>query len=246
MLEHNKITIIGHRGSGSNKFQKLWPENTIESFQNAFAQGAGEVEFDLSLSKDGKVFIFHDSFIRTGFLDKLQVRELEYSEIKKLRRQVSEFSEVLDKLPERTFVIELKSYTNYKYIFELLNEKYINKSNIKHFRFISFTMDALKYIKQINPEIYCIFIGTCVDQRFDPFISNKLLELVKENKIDEISGHWFGFRPKMINRARQAGLEVGIGAVNTPGAFYYCQKNGVKRIYTDNIRGLVRLVKSDG
>jgi glycerophosphoryl diester phosphodiesterase len=47
--------VIGHRGAALAA-----PENTLESFREAAAQGAKWVEFDVGLSADGQVFVLHD------------------------------------------------------------------------------------------------------------------------------------------------------------------------------------------
>lgn len=47
--------IIAHRGS-----PKVAPENTLASFRQAAKEGARWVEFDVSLTADGRVVVFHD------------------------------------------------------------------------------------------------------------------------------------------------------------------------------------------
>lgn len=47
--------LIGHRGA-----PKKAPENTLASFQCAFEEGLSWIEFDVQLTKDGQLVIFHD------------------------------------------------------------------------------------------------------------------------------------------------------------------------------------------
>ena len=47
--------VIGHRGAAENA-----PENTLESFRAAAAEGARWVEFDAKLTADNAVIILHD------------------------------------------------------------------------------------------------------------------------------------------------------------------------------------------
>ena len=47
--------VIGHRGNRAHA-----PENTLESFREAVALGADALEFDLRLSRDGRLVVFHD------------------------------------------------------------------------------------------------------------------------------------------------------------------------------------------
>lgn len=47
--------VIGHRGNRAHA-----PENTLESFLEAVELGADAIEFDLRLSRDGQLVVFHD------------------------------------------------------------------------------------------------------------------------------------------------------------------------------------------
>ncbi|HSC63534.1 MAG TPA: glycerophosphodiester phosphodiesterase family protein [Caldimonas sp.] len=48
--------VIGHRGN-----RAFAPENTIASFQEAVALGVDALEFDLRVSRDGELMVFHDA-----------------------------------------------------------------------------------------------------------------------------------------------------------------------------------------
>ena len=48
--------MIGHRGNRAHA-----PENTLASFQEAVALGVDAVEFDLRVSRDGVLMVFHDA-----------------------------------------------------------------------------------------------------------------------------------------------------------------------------------------
>jgi glycerophosphoryl diester phosphodiesterase len=47
--------VLGHRGAAAAA-----PENTLEGFRRAAAEGAAGVEFDAKLTADGRVVLFHD------------------------------------------------------------------------------------------------------------------------------------------------------------------------------------------
>jgi glycerophosphoryl diester phosphodiesterase len=51
----NKIVSFAHAGG-----KKTLPENTLKAFRNAIELGADFIEFDLRLSKDNEIVIFHD------------------------------------------------------------------------------------------------------------------------------------------------------------------------------------------
>jgi len=48
--------VIGHRGNGAHA-----PENTLASFREAIALGVDAIEFDLRVSRDGVLMVFHDA-----------------------------------------------------------------------------------------------------------------------------------------------------------------------------------------
>ena len=68
--------IVAHRGASSSR-----PENTIPSFEEAVRLGAGIVEFDVRLSRDGVAMVMHDPTVDrttdgTGFVHELTASEL--------------------------------------------------------------------------------------------------------------------------------------------------------------------------
>ena len=53
------ITVIAHRGASG-----LAPENTMAAFRKAIEVGADGIELDVQLSKDGKVVVYHDLYLK--------------------------------------------------------------------------------------------------------------------------------------------------------------------------------------
>jgi glycerophosphoryl diester phosphodiesterase len=53
---HRQVTVTAHRGASAAA-----PENTLAAFQAAIDAGADAIEFDVRLSADGAVVVFHDS-----------------------------------------------------------------------------------------------------------------------------------------------------------------------------------------
>ena len=68
--------VIGHRGDSAH-----FPENTIPSFDRAVELGADAIEFDLRVSRDGKIVVIHDPTVDrttngTGAVDSFALAEL--------------------------------------------------------------------------------------------------------------------------------------------------------------------------
>ena len=116
-FETEQFLILGHRGSPREA-----PENTLPSFLKAREQGAGGIELDVHLARDGAIVVFHNYTLSktTGGRGLLAGRTLE--ELKQLDAGSSfssEFAgtpiptlqEVIEALDEDTFImIEIKSY----------------------------------------------------------------------------------------------------------------------------------------
>lgn len=74
--------VFGHRG-----VQTRYQENTMAGFEAAIALGLDGVELDTTLTKDGKLIVFHDLYTKrlTGVTGK--ITEMTWAEIQQLRIQ---------------------------------------------------------------------------------------------------------------------------------------------------------------
>jgi len=88
-----QISLIAHRGGAGEGY-----ENTIQAFKKAVAIGAGMLELDVHLTKDGEVVVAHDSMLKrlTG-VDK-NIRDLNLAELPILKQNVP-----IDFCPGKTF-----------------------------------------------------------------------------------------------------------------------------------------------
>lgn len=102
------MKIIAHRGASGYA-----PENTILAMKKAVEMGAKAVEFDVQITKDGKVIVFHDGKLGRTVKGKGEIREKTYEELESLDAGEGEkiplLKEVLEILPKGvTINIELK------------------------------------------------------------------------------------------------------------------------------------------
>ena len=101
-------SIFAHRGGSLEA-----SENTIEAFQYALSIGSDYIETDVQLSKDGKVYIFHDdSLKRIANIDK-EFSELSSSEINSIKifgnQHIPTLEETLETFPTTKFNMDLKT-----------------------------------------------------------------------------------------------------------------------------------------
>ena len=151
--------IIAHRGASY-----LAPENTLAAFDLAWEQGMDFIELDIMMTSDEQIIVFHDENTERLLGTSKEVKDYNYSELKKLPIHLSEsndpkykgqtiplLSEVLDRLPDnKTVFIEIKTgeeiLTNLEYIIK----KHWKRGNIV---FISFHLDVVCLTKSIFFEV---------------------------------------------------------------------------------------------
>lgn len=73
------MEVTAHRGASAR-----YPENTMAAFEGAKELGADWIELDVQQSRDGQIFVMHDTnFIRTAGVDR-NTWEMNYDEIRTL------------------------------------------------------------------------------------------------------------------------------------------------------------------
>ncbi|APX71037.1 cell surface protein [Companilactobacillus allii] len=166
------FSVIGHRGDPIKA-----PEETFQSFDTAFSEGADYVELDLHVSKDNVLVVSHDKNLErvTGTAD--IVSQHNFSELSQLTQKNGEPIHSLDQVfehyknnPKAKFLIETKktSKGNPQNMESLLKEC-IDKYNMQsRVMFHSFSTKSLQNEAELMPDIPRIFIaGTIKRVNFD-------------------------------------------------------------------------------
>lgn len=78
-IQLHSIDVEAHRGGAG-----YMPENTISAMLNGLRLGSNTLEFDLHLSKDGKVIVCHDAHFNASFTNKPNGSVLNEEEARKL------------------------------------------------------------------------------------------------------------------------------------------------------------------
>ncbi|NIK78023.1 glycerophosphoryl diester phosphodiesterase [Paenibacillus castaneae] len=127
------LIIIAHRGASGHA-----PENTMAAFEEAERLGAEFIEFDIQMSKDGKLVVIHDDTVdRTtnykGNVDSYTLEELQEMDASSGSGSVSgsdakeetllSFQEVMDRFVGKMgMLVEIKDSPNYPGIEEKVAE----------------------------------------------------------------------------------------------------------------------------
>jgi glycerophosphoryl diester phosphodiesterase len=123
LLRFDGRLVIGHRGAAADA-----PENTLESFRLALAQGADALELDVHLSADGVPVVVHDPDLRRttdrpGRVAALTARELQAADAgarftpdrgrtfpwRGRGLRIPTLDEVLEELADVPLLVELKT-----------------------------------------------------------------------------------------------------------------------------------------
>lgn len=76
--ERNRPLVVAHRGTPT-----IQPENTLDSFALALAQGADALETDLHFTRDNQIVLFHDHTLDRMTDGQGPLKECTYSDLKR-------------------------------------------------------------------------------------------------------------------------------------------------------------------
>ena len=121
-----KILLAAHRGISAGNI----PCNTLASYEVALKQGADMLEVDVSISADGKLFLFHPLMERAHLNRPLLLSALPFSLIKKLRYVnadntptqfgIASFDDFLEQFKGRCYINIDKFWSNPEKIYEAI------------------------------------------------------------------------------------------------------------------------------
>ena len=76
-----KIILVAHRGVAGGNI----PCNTITSYETALKQGADMIEIDVTMSKDGQLFIFHPGMEHAHLNANCHIEDMTAEQVRQLR-----------------------------------------------------------------------------------------------------------------------------------------------------------------
>lgn len=120
------IIVVAHRGTAGGNI----PCNTLASYEIALKQGADMLEVDVSISADGKLFLFHPLMEHAHLNKPLLLSALPFSLIKKLRYVnadntptqfgIASFDDFLEQFKGRCYINIDKFWSNPEKIYEAI------------------------------------------------------------------------------------------------------------------------------
>lgn len=235
--------IIAHRGASADA-----PENTLSSIREAWKQQADGAEFDIRLTKDGKIVLMHDDSTKRTTGGDLVVKDHPLEELRKLDagywkgekwkgEPVPLLEEVLKDLPAgKVYYIEIKSGP------EILPElarviKDAGKA-ADQLRIIAFDFETLVKSGSLIPGVKTLWI---VDGKKDRVTGKKtypdLAGLADKAAAAGIEGlnlnHGFPLDEDSVKAIKAKGLTVAAWTVNDPAVAKKLATAGLAAISTD-------------
>ena len=181
-----------HRGILNKNYQ----ENNLKSFKASFKKGYG-IETDIHLTKDHEFICFHDFTLNKIFKKKISVKNINYSQIKKISTKYKKPIPLLKDLliaskNMYTLFIEIKPSFSKKILQKLLNET----SKFSKCVFISFKHENIYNLLKIKS-------NTKVGLSFSPATSVKrIIKRSSSKKINYIILDKFFLKSKKINNLK--------------------------------------------
>ncbi len=220
--------VIGHRGCRLGAPY----ENTISSLRYAIDVGVDAVEFDVQLTSDDSVIVFHGPVVPGSDRD---IRTITFLEARSVALPggermptLKEWFEEAAKRPDVSLIMEIKKQLSDErtllLVHKALGETKLSGANPA---FTSFSTLALDEIRRLEPSAKLIYLqsGTPV----------KTAAWAKERGYDGLSYNLDGFmnNPEIIEEARELGIETTLWLVNDYEVADWAVRHGVDYISSD-------------
>lgn len=153
----NRFPLISaHRGGPMPGF----PENCIETFENATTYNPVIIEFDIAYSKDSVLVIMHDDKLDRTSTGKGEIGSYTYAELQKFNLKDNEGKETKFKIPTLDSVlswskgkvlltIDLKKGVSYAKVIEKVKQYQVESNSI----IITYTANQAQEVHRLAPEL---------------------------------------------------------------------------------------------
>lgn len=257
--EPGYATLISHRGESHDA-----PENTLPAYQMAVERGFG-FECDVYLSKDGRVFTFHDSTLKrtTAGANAKACGEVSWDEIEKLdvgawgKWKGSRFAgtrpalleEVLELARDgREIYVEVKPGPEIvPYIKKVFAAQ--KKATPKNVLFISFNDKTCRALKAEMPE-YRVYWISCAMRRSGgksrPVTAEEVVKTLKETGADGLDIQFVRdvVTADFVREVNAAGFSVHVWTVDDLSDAVEAFKRGVATVTTNCAKRLLDLYQN--
>ncbi len=220
MPELQRPLLLGHRGA---RAVRSIPENTLESFDRALADGCDGFEFDVRLTADGQAVVRHDP--RFGALDIARASAAQLPNLQRLE-------DVLSRYYARAFLdIELKVPGLEEITLDLL-KKFPPRRGYVVSSFLPEVLDAIRTADTQIP------LGLICETQAE-------LTCWTELPVQYVIPHHNLAGPSLIAQLKKADRRVMVWTVNRPADMLHFRDLGVHAIISDDAGLLLRTIEGN-
>ena len=229
---------VAHRGASY-----LAPENTLASIKLAWELGADAAECDVMLSSDHKVVLFHDKNTKKLTGKSHLISDTPWEELSKLQLRLQDsnlsiyegesiplLADILHTIPaDRMLVIEIKTGPE---ILPFLKHCIDQNWKTGEISFIAFDFECIRQAKLLFPELPAYYLSSF---RGD---INKRFENIVDAKLDGVDLRHAIIDQALVDKCKDAGLDVWCWTVNDPETARKMKALGVTAVTTDRPKWL--------
>ena len=243
VLRKGQMGIVAHRGFW-NCDEAGYAKNSIAALRCAQENGFWGSEFDVNMTSDSVLIVFHD-----GKIDGKRIENYPYSEFKEHKIANGESVPTLDqyleqglKYPETMLVYELKPHSS----------KEVEDT------FVNLTIDKLQEYGLLNPKrvmfisfsyhICCRLAELLPDFTVQYLEGDKSPQMVSEDGVNGIDYHFMVFekKPQWAEDARKLKMSTNVWTVNKEDKMRQAIEQGIMYITTDNPLEARQVMKEKG
>lgn len=220
--------VIAHRGYWK---AEGCAQNSISSLRAAGELGCWGSEFDVWMTADGHLILYHDDEFEGRRVEELTLEEMRLHRLENGEELplLEEFLRVAQEYPDLHLVFELKAHNNKE------QERKAVRASVAMIEamglaertdYICFSKDA------------CVEFATAAPQAKVFFLSLTGALSAEEIKDANLAGAsyfhlFYRLFPRFIDRLHERGLEAGVWTVNNKGAMRWMMKHSLDYITTD-------------
>lgn len=214
------MRVIAHRGGGD-----LFPENTLQAFQQSEKLGVDMVECDVHTSQDGQLMVIHDATLERTGGQTTRVSDMTAAELQRVNvgngEGVPTLAELLDHI-RIPVVVEIKAKEVLQGLLQLLRQ---NPAFIERIVPISFHHQVIKELVDRVPTLDAgvLLLGTPVD----------LAYVARSAHVRLLSLYYELVTRDLVQAIHAEHLLVSVWTVNTPTAIQSMIDAGVDGIGSD-------------
>lgn len=226
-LANAQTKVIAHRGYWDCEGSA---QNSISALKNSGKIGVYGSEFDVHITTDGKVVVFHDDSIQGMRIDAVKYAKLKDIKLKNGEKipLLSEYLAVGKTFPKMQMILEIKAHDTAskedRCVAQVLKE--VKAAGMeKQVEYISFSLHACEQLRKDDPKAIVYYLnGDLTPQQ---------VKAKGFNGID-YDGYVLLKHPEWIGQSHDLGMKVNVWTIDKPDDIKMAVMGKVDFITTDN------------